>query len=118
MWILVRMQERRTAVRTNKLFQVRVTSEELGDQWCIGRNLSENGMFVEMRDPLPLRTKVVIRFQQPGAEGCICAMARIQNHYYFQYSEQGEVRALCGVGIRFLRFMPEVGRSAPRELMH
>jgi hypothetical protein len=112
------MQERRTSVRTNKLFQVRITSEELGDQWCVARNLSESGIFVEMRDPLPLRTKVLIRFQRPGNLPCICAMARIQNHYYFQYSERGELRALSGVGIRFLRFLPEAGDSAPREAMH
>ena len=112
------MQERRAATRINKVFRVRITAEETGDHWYVARNISPTGMFVEMAEPLPLRTKVVVRFQPPEGEAAICATAKIQNHYYFQYSQDGELRALSGVGLRFLQFVPEAGDVPPRELMH
>jgi hypothetical protein len=85
----------------------------------VARNISQTGMFVEMPDPLKLRTKVIVRFQFPGDEAAICAIARIQNHYYFQYADdEGALRALSGVGVRFLRFVPEIGAPVPAERLH
>ena len=112
------MPDRRNNARINKLFQVRITSEELGDQTCVARNISETGMFVEMPDPLPLRTQVLVRFHLPDAADCICAMAKIQNHYYFQFNENGAIRGLSGVGLRFLQFYPEAGAHVPAESLH
>lgn len=115
--------ERRGSARIDKVFRVLLSTEEGGDQWVVARNISTTGMFIEMADPVPLRTKVIIRFQTPPDreeehEGSICAIARVQNHYYLQYSDGVGLRALRGVGVRFLRFVPEVGMDVPAEHMH
>ncbi len=102
--------ERRSAQRLDKVFRVLVTTDEAGDQWFVARNISSHGMFVEMAEPIPLRVKVIVRFQPSAGDGCLCVIGRVQNHYYLHYTDDdGGVRALCGVGIRFLRFVPEVG---------
>lgn len=111
-------QERRGSSRIDKVFPVLVFSEEVGEQWCVARNISETGMFIEMPEPLPLRTKVIIRFQMPGDEAAICAIARIQNHYYLQYAGTDGLRALTGAGLRFLRFVPEIGAPVPEDRLH
>jgi hypothetical protein len=118
--------ERRQATRIDKVFRVLLSTEETGDQWFVARNISATGMFVEMPEPLPLRSKVLVRFQvAPTDDGwpqhndaAICAMARVQNHYYLQYSDAGGRRAMSGVGLRFLRFLPEAGASLPAESLH
>lgn len=115
--------ERRASARIDKVFRVLLTTEELGDQWYVARNISGSGMFVEMAEPLPLNTKVVVRFPDTlgvieGEPAAICAMARIQNHYYLQFSDGEGLRAICGVGLRFLRFVAEAGSTPPVEQMH
>jgi hypothetical protein len=112
------LEERRNSARIDKIFRVLITTDEGGDQWYLARNISSTGMFVEMPEPLPLRTKVIIRFQFPGDDAAICAMARVQNHYYLHYSDGDEIRGLSGVGLRFLRFVPEVGARLPDERLH
>ncbi|NVB41520.1 PilZ domain-containing protein [Pseudenhygromyxa sp. WMMC2535] len=112
------MQERRTATRIDKIFRVLISTEELGDQWHVARNISATGMFVEMAEPMPLRTKVIVRFSLPDDDAAICAIARVQNHYYVHYAEGDELRGLTGVGLRFLRFVPEVGAPVPRDRLH
>lgn len=112
------MLERRGAQRIDKVFRVLITTEEHGDQCFIARNISASGMFVEMPDPLPLKTKVIVRFSPPGQDAAICAMGRIQNHYYLQFAQDGEIQGLCGVGLRFLRFLPEVGGAVAPEHLH
>jgi hypothetical protein len=110
--------ERRASTRIDKVFSVLVFSEEVGEQLCVARNISETGMFIEMPEPLPLRTKVIVRFQMPGEDAAICAVARIQNHYYLQYAGHDGLRALSGVGLRFLRFVAEIGATVPEERLH
>lgn len=112
--------ERRASARIDKIFRVLISTEEFGEQWYVARNISESGMFVEMHEPLPLRTKVIVRFKTEDDDAAICVIARIQNHYFFQYGggEPGSIRALSGVGLRFLRFVPEVGGPVPDERLH
>ncbi|MBX7082157.1 MAG: pilus assembly protein PilZ [Nannocystaceae bacterium] len=111
--------ERRQAARIDKVFRVLVASDLHGEQWYVARNISPTGMFVEMAEPLPLRCKVVVRFCADSAEGgSICAMAQVQNHYYLQYQDGAGLRALCGVGLRFLRFLPELGAPPPGTATH
>lgn len=116
-------QERRQATRIDKVFRVLLSTDAWGDQWAVARNISGTGMFVEMAEPIPLKTKVIVRFQfpdcdHPDAGAAICAMARVQNHYYLQYSDHEGLRALSGIGLRFLRFLPEAGASPPMERLH
>ncbi|MCA9694968.1 MAG: PilZ domain-containing protein [Myxococcales bacterium] len=110
--------ERRSSARIDKVFRVLLSTEETGDQWFVARNISTSGMFVEMADPVPLRTKVIVRFQLPGDDAAICAVARVQNHYYLQYAGHDGLRALSGVGLRFLRFIAEVGAQVPDERLN
>jgi hypothetical protein len=120
--------ERRGAARIDKVFRVLLSTEETGDQWYVGRNISATGMFVEMSDPLPLRSKVIVRFQAVDegspwpqarrADPSICAMAKVQNHYYLQYSDGEGLRAMSGVGLKFVRFLPEAGASLPADCLH
>jgi hypothetical protein len=109
------LTERRAATRIDKVFRVLIASDLHAEQWHVARNISGTGMFVEMADPLPLRTKVVVRFAAGEGTPSICAIAKVQNHYYLQYSDAGGLRALCGVGLRFVRFLPEAGAG---ELGH
>jgi hypothetical protein len=111
-------QDRRAATRIDKVFRVRLSTDEHGDQWLVARNISATGMFVEMHAPLALNTKVIVRFQLPGDEASLCAMARVQNHYYLHYHDASGLRAISGVGLRFLRFVPEVGAPVPADRLH
>jgi hypothetical protein len=110
--------ERRASARIDKLFRVLVFSEEFGEQWFVARNISETGMFVEMPEPLPLRSKVIVRFQVEGDDAAICAIAKVQNHYYLQFAGVAGLQALSGVGLRFLRFVPEIGGAVAHERLH
>ncbi len=112
------MMERRSAARIDKVFRVSLSTELSGDQWFVARNISAQGMFVEMAEPLPLKTKVIVRFALPDDDAAICAIARVQNHYYFHYTDTEGLRGLTGVGLRFLRFVPEVGAPVPPHRLH
>ncbi|MEM6995159.1 MAG: PilZ domain-containing protein [Myxococcota bacterium] len=120
------MTERRATARIDKVFRVSLSTEELGEQWYVARNISAAGMFVEMAEPLPLNARVVVRFSDAlgvtppagGQPAAICALARIQNHYYLQFSDGEGLRAICGVGLRFLRFIPEAGATPPPDALH
>ena len=135
--------ERRASARIDKVFRVLISTEELGEQWYVARNISATGMFVEMADPLPLNSRVVVRFADawgvtppssrnpndpdppngPSANGpptppAICALARVQNHYYLQFSDGDGLRAMTGAGLRFLRFVAEAGAVPPQHALH
>lgn len=112
------MQERRASTRIDKVFRVLISADESGEQWYVARNISTTGMFVEMSDPLPLNSKVIVRFQVPGDEAAICAIGRVQNQYRVHYTDHRGLRGLSGVGLRFLRFVPEVGASMPADRLH
>ena len=130
--------ERRASARIDKVFRVLISTEELGEQWYVARNISSTGMFVEMADPLPLNSRVVVRFADawgvtqssaqssandpangpPTTPPAICALARVQNHYYLQFSDGDGLRAMTGAGLRFLRFVPEAGAVPPDHALH
>ncbi len=110
--------DRRGAARIDKVFRVLIASEQHGEVWHVARNISESGMFVEMADPLPLRTRVIVRFSTGEGDGSICAMARVQNHYYLQYADKEGLRALTGVGLRFVRFVAEPGSPTANDRLH
>ncbi len=112
------LSERRAASRIDKVFRVLLASDELGEQWFVARNISATGMFVEMADPLPLRTRVVVRFCLSEDDATICAMARVQNHYYLQYSDHTGLRALSGIGLRILRFLPGAATAISSDRLH
>ncbi|MDC0671619.1 hypothetical protein [Nannocystis radixulma] len=71
-----------------------------------------------MPEPLPLRTKVIIRFQMPGDERRSARSRASRTHYYLQYAGSDGLRALTGAGLRFLRFVPEIGAPVPEDRLH
>jgi len=113
--------DRRGAARIDKVFRVLLSTEAGDERWVLGRNISSTGMFAETSVPIPLRTKVILRFR-PSFDGptdaSICAIARVQNHYCWQYSDGHQLRALNGIGLRFLRFIAEASSPALAEHMH
>jgi len=52
--------EQRQHLRFDKVFPVRVESVLFGELPGIARNVSAGGIFIEMRDPLPLGARVRI----------------------------------------------------------
>jgi hypothetical protein len=105
--------ERRAAMRFDKVFPVHVESPLYGALWCVARNVSSGGMFLETAEPLPLGAEVKVRFEQDGES--IVARGEVKNHYFFNYTQQQRPQCLCGMGVRFLGF--EAG-SAIDRLLH
>lgn len=113
------MLERRAHARANKVFPVRIFASDVGEHCYIARNISATGMFIHMPEPLPLRTTVLVHFSLPcGGASMLTASAKIQNHYYFQYRRDDQLQRMCGVGLRFVRFIPEMGDCPPRCQLH
>ena len=50
--------EKRQHLRFDKMFSVRVESLLFGEMYCVARNVSAGGIFLELRDPLPLGATV------------------------------------------------------------
>lgn len=65
--------ERRTHLRFDKVFTVYLTTDE-GVTRGVGRNISALGMFVEVRDPVPLGARIKVTFSgEDGTEmTCLC----------------------------------------------
>ena len=97
------MDKRRT-LRFDKVFPVSVTSELFGEVAGIARNISDGGMFVEMAEPLPLGSAVAIHFAMPDSPGEIVARGEVKGHYFVNFSDDGEPRAVTGMGVRFVGF--------------
>src|ERR1700759_3586434 len=53
--------DQRAHLRFDKMFAVRVESLLFGEIYCVARNISAGGIFLELADPLPL-----------GATGRVC----------------------------------------------
>jgi PilZ domain len=95
--------ERRTRARLDKVFRVYLEGEH-GMGLGIARNISEGGMFVELADPLPLGSPIRIHFTLPDAPDEIVAHAEVKGHYFLNYSEGDDTRAMTGMGVRFVGF--------------
>jgi hypothetical protein len=104
--------ERRAAMRFDKVFPVRVESPLYGTLQCIARNVSSGGMFLETAEPLPLGAEVRVRFEHDGES--IVARGEVKNHYFFNYSQQERPQSMCGMGVRFVGF--EAGPPVDRIL--
>lgn len=103
--------EKRASLRFNVVFPVTISSEEYGSLRCIARNLSTGGMFVEALEPLPIGMPVRVHFIMERAQGEIIAHGEIKNHYYLAFRQDGEIRSLIGMGVKFLDFETESGEA-------
>ncbi|RMG11658.1 MAG: pilus assembly protein PilZ [Deltaproteobacteria bacterium] len=114
------MSERRKARRLDKVFPVFVSGDG-GIAFGIARNISEGGLYVETHAPEPLGAKVRVTFAFPGSNAEISAEAEVRYTSTLNYGERdGRVRAVRGMGLKFLRFFPreqnEVLQGDPEAL--
>jgi len=83
---------RRTDPRYDRRVEVEiVTGSE--KQTAITKNISLGGMYLEMLEPLPMLTKVVVKFRVPTQNEAVEVSGQVR------WLEPGET--VCGVGIRF-----------------
>jgi len=99
-------QERRRSSRFDKVFPVYLVSPD-GIGRGIARNISEGGMYIETREPLPLGGQVSVRFVDDRFGVEITAASEVRHHILLEYACSGRPHALRGMGVRFLYFSPE-----------
>jgi hypothetical protein len=100
-------QEKRQHLRFDKVFPVRVESVLFGELPGIARNVSSGGIFIEMRDPLPLGARVRVSFLNPEETAEIIAVGEVKNHYFVNYVQSGATRSVSGMAVRFEGFENE-----------
>src|SRR5882672_6630748 len=96
--------DQRAHLRFDKMFAVRVESLLFGEIYCVARNVSAGGIFLEMPDPLPLGATIRVCFPVPDGSGEVVATGEVKNHYFINFTQAGESRAVAGMAVRFTSF--------------
>ena len=104
------LRDQRAHLRFDKMFTVRVESLLFGETYCIARNVSAGGIFLELPDPLPLGASVRVCFLAPDGIGEVVATGEVKNHYFINFTQNGVNRAVAGMAIRFISFENESHR--------
>ncbi len=99
--------EKRQHLRFDKMFSVRVESLLFGEMYCVARNVSAGGIFLELRDPLPLGATVRVCFPVPDGSGDVVATGEVKNHYFVNFTQGGVTKAISGMAVRFTSFEDE-----------
>jgi hypothetical protein len=99
--------DQRQHLRFDKVFPVRVESVLFGELPGVARNVSAGGIFIEMRDPLPLGARVRVSFLNPEETAEIVAVGEVKNHYFVNYVQDGATRSVSGMAVRFEGFENE-----------
>jgi hypothetical protein len=99
--------EQRAHLRFDTMVMVRIESPLFGEAWCIARNVSAGGIFLELRDPLPLGASLRVCFPVPDGSGEVVATGEVKNHYFINYTHDGNTRAVAGMAVRFTSFENE-----------
>lgn len=99
--------EQRQHLRFDKIFPVRIESILFGEFQAIARNVSAGGIFVELHDPLPIGAKVRVSFMNPQQTIEISALGEVKNHYFINYSQNGDLHSISGMAIKFEKFDSE-----------
>ncbi len=99
--------EARAHLRFDKMFTVRVESPLFGESYCVARNVSAGGIFLEIADPLPLGATVRVCFFAPDESGEVVATGEVKNHYFINFTQAGTTRAVSGMAVRFTSFENE-----------
>ena len=100
-------EEQRAHLRFDKMFVVRLESLLFGEIYCVARNVSAGGIFLEIPDPLPLGAAVRVCFPVPDGSGDVVATGEVKNHYFINYTQGGTNRAVAGMAVRFTSFENE-----------
>ncbi|PID39480.1 MAG: pilus assembly protein PilZ [Proteobacteria bacterium] len=98
------MSERRATHRFTTHVPVKVDSATHGISYCIARNVSESGIFLETREPLPIGSIVEVWFEAVGNATPIIARGEVKHHFFLHYNGETRTKALTGMGVRFTRF--------------
>ena len=101
------VDEQRAHLRFDKMFVVRLESLLFGEIYCVARNVSAGGIFLELPDPLPLGAAVRVCFPVPDGSGDVVATGEVKNHYFINYTQGGVTRAVAGMAVRFTSFENE-----------
>ena len=101
------LRDQRAHLRFDKMFTVRVESPLFGESYCVARNVSAGGIFLEIRDPLPLGASVRVCFLAPDNSGEVVATGEVKNHYFINFTQAGTTRAVSGMAVRFTSFENE-----------
>jgi|SRR5450432_2591822 hypothetical protein len=101
------LRDQRAHLRFDKMFTVRVESLLFGELYCVARNVSAGGIFLEMPDPLPLGAAVRVCFLTPDGTGEVAATGEVKNHYFINFTQGGATRAVSGMAVRFTSFENE-----------
>ena len=99
--------DQRAHLRFDKMFTVRLESLLFGEIYCVARNVSAGGIFLELPDPLPLGATVRVCFPVPDGSGDVVATGEVKNHYFINYTQGGTTRAVAGMAVRFTSFENE-----------
>ena len=99
--------EKRQHLRFDKVFPVRVESVLFGELPGVARNVSAGGIFIEMRDPLPLGRACAHLLLQPGRDCGDRRLGEVKNHYFVNYVQEGATRSVSGMAVRFEGFENE-----------
>jgi hypothetical protein len=99
--------DQRAHLRFDKMFAVRVESLLFGEIYCVARNISAGGIFLELADPLPLGATVRVCFPVPDGSGEVVATGEVKNHYFINFTQAGSSRAVAGMAVRFTSFENE-----------
>jgi hypothetical protein len=100
-------RDQRSDLRFDKMFAVRVESLLFGEIYCVARNISAGGIFLELPDPLPLGATVRVCFPVPDGSGEVVATGEVKNHYFINFTQAGSSRAVAGMAVRFTSFESE-----------
>jgi len=100
-------EEQRAHLRFDKMFVVRLESLLFGEIYCVARNVSAGGIFLELPDPLPLGAAVRVCFPVPDGSGDVVAAGEVKNHYFINYTQGGTTKAVAGMAVRFTSFENE-----------
>ena len=101
------VEDQREHLRFDKMFVVRLESLLFGEIYCVARNVSAGGIFLELPDPLPLGAAVRVCFPVPDGSGDVVATGEVKNHYFINYTQAGTTRAVAGMAVRFTSFENE-----------
>lgn len=90
------------APRLSVLCEVTLEADLFGSSNALVRDVSPAGAFIQTHEPLPLGTKVRVRFGQ--GDDTIVAHARVQNRYSLNFADAKGPNALSGMMVQFSRF--------------
>lgn len=96
--------ERRQGHRFHIVCPVKVESTTHGVSYCIARNVSEEGIFLETSEPLPIGSIVEVWFTGNAGATPIVARGEVKHHFFLHYGAETRTKALTGMGVRFSHF--------------